>query len=152
MARENSIYGLCSLLIEEAEENQKVAIKVNDISTSILNSTAMDMLSRDELADRYAKALTAVCLYQKGYRSVVRGHGYYVNAENCTNPDYIARFLNNAKGSETEKSEVVKAITQKFKSLPEYGQYRFDIDGNIIEEITQDKLLEMLEDDAITNM
>lgn len=142
------IYTLCNDMISAEEDRKKIAINVDKIAQDVMNIADIQSMDKAELAKRYIKAVAEVALYDNGYRSVVRGEGYFVNQELCKNHEYVARFLNNAKGTAEEKEQVVKIITQDFRSLPEYGQYRFDGDGRVIEEITRDGLIEKLKEDA----
>lgn len=94
------------------------------------------------------RAAVEVVLYQKGYRAVVKGEGIFVNLDNCHKPAYLARMFNNAKLTEKQKQQAVAMIQKVIKANNMEGQLRFDTDGTIFEDITEQQLIEMLRADA----
>lgn len=148
---ENSIYHHISIKIEIARDNQKPVIKTDKIVDGVISSVDMSDISRDDLERKYLKALTAVCLYQHGWRSVLPGYGYYINLEDCTNPIYMQKLLENAEQNEEVKKvireSIQKNVFQKYaKRLMKVprGQMRMTENGEMYTEPTFEELLEML--------
>lgn len=155
MRDEKSLYGIIGLLIDSEEDRRKIAIKADKLADDAMEIYDFSSYTKEDLEKRYVKALTAVELYQRGYKSVVRGRGYYVNLENCNNPQYFAKFISNGEESKAQKEQALKAIqNMAVKNLPNYNQLALNLDdekidlNNLLEEISLDQLLEMLEKDA----
>lgn len=153
--KKDSIYSRCSEYVAIAEGNQKVILQTNKIADAVLSSADLRDISREELERKYVKAVIAVNLCDHGYRSVLPGYGFYVNAEKCSNPIYMQKLLENAEGNETVKKIILeslqKNVIQKYAkglmSVPK-GQMRFYQNGEMVEEPTIDEMLEMLAADA----
>lgn len=150
-----TLYKRFKQMIKNSEDSGGLVLDASGMVDRVLKADSLRNIGREELEERYAKALVAVCLYEHGYRSVLRGKGYYVNISNCENPHYMAKVYENAKGSAASKHEVVIAIKKICKDKADSAdypqiQFEFDEDGEptLSEEITWNKLLEMLEKEA----
>lgn len=135
-------------LIGFAEDNKRIAIKIDDLVDESEEMTDLSEMTREELERKYRKAAAAVVLYALGYRSVIRGKGFYVNRDLCKKPEYVKRFFNNAKITAEEKEQIVDVISKDIADLPEYPQLKFDAHGRIYEELTEERLLGILEEDS----
>ena len=101
------------------------------------------------MTDFALRAAAEVALYQKGYKSVVKGEGIFVNVENCEKPEYLKRLFNNAKLSESQKVNAVNIIKKRIKETNIEGQLTIDFsNGEIVENVSEEQLLDMLKDDA----
>lgn len=151
---ENSIYHIISVQIVAAREDQKAVVQTDKIVDRTLLDADMSDISREGLERKYVKALTAVCLYQHGYRSVLPGYGYYINWDDCTNPIYMQKLLENAEQNEEVKKIIRESIqknvfqkyAQRLMKVPR-GQMRMSENGELFTEPTFEELLEMLETD-----
>ena len=142
------LYAAISAIISEREEENRLALNVSDIVDEVKKEVDVYSASIDWYIWFALRSAVEVGLYQRGYRSVVKGKGLFVNLDNCEKPEYLARMFNNAKLSESQKETVVNLIKKQIKTAGCEGQLSFDINGTIIEDITEEKLLEMLEADA----
>jgi hypothetical protein len=148
----DNIYRRIRLLIKATEDKRKTVIKSKDIVDSIANTIDLSNVSREELEERLIKAEVAVCLYQCGYRSVIRGHGYFVNWAKLDRPEYLENLVENAKASKNEKRKIYKELVRKtVDDFPDYAQMYMDMSGEDVifkEHLTKKDILSMLEEDA----
>lgn len=143
------LYTAITAIINQREEDNCLAIDTDSVISEVreeidVYSASLDWYIRNTLRDA-----VQVSLYQKGYRSVVKGEGIFVNLKNCEKPEYLSRLFNNAKLSEAQKTKVVGIIKKTIKEQGCEGQLTFDLeDGTIIEDVTEQQLIEMLRKDA----
>ena len=143
------LYSALSALIRQKEEEERLAISVDDLIAEVKEEVDVYSASLDWYIKFALRAAVEVTLYQLGYRSVIRGNGMFVNIQNCTKREYLARLFNNAKLSERQKEQVVNMIKNKVNSLGLPGQMSMDFDtGMIVEDITEEQLMAMLIEDA----
>ena len=147
------IYSTASMLIREDRLRRKGKIIA---ANNIARRLDLSDVSREELEQMAADAITRVALYQNDYRSVIKGEGFFANIDDCKNPVFFQNLLENAE-DETIKKAVVEGQLSGYmkgliKKLPDYEQYSFQFDSNghskIISELTKDQILEMLQKEA----
>lgn len=144
------LYTAISAIINQREEDVRLAVDVDDVIKDVKNEVDVYSASLEWYIRFALRAAVEVVLYQKGYRSVVKGEGIFVNLENCRKPEYLARMFNNAKLSETQKQKAVAIITKTIKTSGVEGQLTFDFEsGTIVEDLTEAQLIEMLRADAV---
>lgn len=144
------LYTAISAIINQRESDMRLAADVDDIIKDVKNEVDVYSASLEWYIRFALRAAVEVVLYQKGYRSVVKGEGIFVNLENCKKQEYLARMFNNAKISEAQKAKAVAIITKAIKNSGVEGQLAFDFEtGQIVEDFTEEQLLEMLKADAV---
>lgn len=148
MRKIEGLYTAINAIINRREDENRLAADVEDIIKEVKEEVDVYSASLDWYIRFALHAAVEVALYQKGYRSVVKGEGIFVNLDNCNKPAYLARMFNNAKLTEKQKQQAVAMIQKAIKTKTMEGQLRFDTDGTIIEDITEQQLIEMLRDDA----
>lgn len=153
MSKENiSFYTVGKKLIENAERQFRPVLDVNVMTDQAVTLTNYDHLSREELEWRLARAELSIALYNRGYRSVIRGYGYFVNKNNIRRKAYADNLISNAKATAERRQEVYEELIRNVaEQFPDDGQYEMEMDGediSIREGYTRDKILEMLEEDA----
>lgn len=137
--------------INKREKEQRLALDVDDIIDQVKTDVNVDDVPIGWLMDFALKAATEVTLYQEGYRSVVKGEGLFVNPDNCEKPEYYGRLFNNAKLAEVQKKKIVDMLVKRIKDANIEGQLRFDLSsGTVVEDMTEQQLIEMLKEDAKT--
>lgn len=147
--KKDTVYTKCGIAISNAESRKKSVIDANKISDSIMVTSDLSGIPREELEERYIRSIVSVCLYQHGYRSVIRGKGYFVNPDNVAKVEYMRHLTDNANHTKEEKQIVYQELMKKAeKSFPEYAQGCFGEDGTMEWELTLDDVLEMLKEDA----
>lgn len=145
------LYTAIGAIINQKEDESRLAVDVNNIIVNVKNEVNVYSAQLEWYIQFALRAAVEVVLYQKGYRSVVKGEGVFVNLQNCKKPEYLARMFNNAKLSEAQKQKVVARITKAIQEASIEGQLSFDFsgeNGTIVEEITEQRLIEMLRADA----
>lgn len=145
------LYTAIGAIINQKEDESRLAVDVNNIIDDVKNEVNVYSAQLEWYIQFALRAAVEVVLYQKGYRSVVKGEGVFVNLQNCKKPEYLARMFNNAKLSEAQKQKVVARITKAIQEASIEGQLSFDFsgeNGTIVEEITEQRLIEMLRADA----
>ena len=143
------LYTAIGSIISQHEDENKLAMKVDDIIEEVKGEVDVHSASLDWYIRFALRAAIEVGLYQRGYKSVVKGTGLFVNPNNCNNPAYLARLFNNAKMTEDQKRIAVDMIRKAIKQSGCEGQLRFDFEsGTVIEDVTEEQLIAMLEQDA----
>ena len=109
-------------------------------------------MPRDELEIRCARAMASCSLYQNGFRCVVRGTGLYLDYMNYRNPNFLKKLIANEIEDVEKRNTVVKklaAIMRHDEENNEFGGWKMEPDehGNIriVEELSDDQIIEMLE-------
>ena len=143
------LYTALGTVILSHEEENHLAIKVDDIIKEVKHEVDVHSASLDWYIRFALRAAAEVELYRRGYRSVVKGKGLFVNLDNCDKPEYLARLFNNAKLTEQQKTDAVNMIKKAIKAAGCEGQLSFNMDGTIFESVSEKQLLEMLEADAV---
>lgn len=143
------LYTAIGAIINQKEDENRLAIDVNNVIEEVKNEVNVYSAQLEWYIQFALKAAVEVGLYQKGYRSVVKGEGVFVNLQNCNKPEYLARMFNNAKLTETQKQKVVAQITKAIKANGIEGQYSFDANGFIVEDVTEQQIIDMLKADAV---
>ena len=145
-----TVHGKCAEYIAIAEQEERIAIKTDWLTDKVHAAVDLSDMTREDLERRYIKAAVSVCLCQKGYRSVVIGHGYYVKPDIDSNPAYVEQIIENVEDSEMAKritkyglQNVLKEIKNNYER-----QMWFDEDSEYHTNPTVDELLEMLAKDA----
>lgn len=127
-------------------------INANKISKEIQEEISLEDMSREELEIRYIRAITSVHLYQEGYRSIIKGQGYFAHPQKISKPEYIARIYNSSIIEEKKKAQIVKKLQHTILNDSHLsGQLEFDITGQIKEHLTTEELLEIIraEEEAV---
>ena len=149
MQKIEGLYSAYSALIRQKEFDDHLAISVDQLVNEVPEEVDIHSADLNWYINFALKAAAEVSLYNAGYRSVVKGRGLFVNLQNCKNPAYLAKLFNNAKLTEKQKEQVVNMITRKINEVNTPGQMSIDFStGTIIEDITEEKLIQMLEEDA----
>lgn len=148
MRKIEGLYSAISAVINKREQEKRLAADVGDIIEEVKQEVDVYSASLDWYIQFALRAAVEVGLYQKGYRSVVKGEGIFVNPEHCKRPEYIARMINNAKLTATQKEKAVALLQKTIKSSGIEGQLTFNQDGTVFEEVTERQLIEMLRADA----
>lgn len=151
MRKIEGLYTAISAIINRREDEKRLAADVDDIIKELKQEVDVYSASFEWYVQFALRAAVEVGLYQKGYRSVVKGEGIFVNLDNCSNPIYLARMFNNANLSVKQKEKALAILQKAIKTSGVEGQLTFDTDGTIIEEITEKQLIEMLRADASNN-
>lgn len=143
------LYTAISAIVSQREEEARLAVDVEDIIEDVKNEVDVYSASLQWYIQFALKAAVEVGLYKKGYRSVVKGEGIFVNLANCNKPEYLARLFNNAKLSEVQKQKVVAILSKTIKDCGIENQLTYDFENmTIVEEISEQQLIEMLKADA----
>lgn len=142
------LYTAIGAIIHQLEDNGCLAIDAKDIVSALKGEVDIYSVPRERFVNFALEAASRCGLYQNGYRSVVRGEGLFVNLNACNKKEYLARLFNNAKLSESAKTQAVNLIMKQIKTqIP--GQLTFDFDtGDCIEEVSEEELIAMLKADA----
>lgn len=97
--------------------------------------------------------MASCSLYQNGFRCVVRGTGLYLDYLNYRNPNFLQKLISNEIEDVEKRNTVVKklaAIMKHDEENNEFGGYCMEPDENgnmkIVEELSDEQIIEMLED------
>lgn len=143
------LYTALTALIKQEEAKGKLAIDVKALIEDVQDEVDVHSASLDWYIKVALSAAAENTLYQNGYRSVVKGNGLFVNADNCTNEVYLKRLFNNAKLTELQKKQIADYLAKRIKTLGYGGQLSMDFETmTISEDITEEKIIAMLRRDA----
>lgn len=146
------LYSALNALINQKEEEHRLAISSAELIERVKEEVDVYSASIDWYVQMVLRQAVEIALWQKGYKSVIRGDGMFVNVQNCTKPQYLYRLFNNAKLTEKQKQQVVNKIKDRINEVGTPGQMSVDFEtGMIIEDVTTEQLMAMLIEDAIGN-
>lgn len=149
MRNVEGLYTAISAIISQHEEENHIAISADELIDEVKNEVDVYSATLDWYIRFALKAAIEVGLYQKGYRSVVKGEGIFVNPDNCNKPEYLARLFNNAKITEEQKRRITDMLRKAIKTSGIEGQLTLDFaTGMIVEDVTESQLIDMLKADA----
>lgn len=142
------LYSAIRALINEKEEKDRLVIDANNLIRDVKKEVDVYSASLDWYINFALRAAVETGLNQAGYRSAIKGEGFFVS-EKCSKPEYCARLFNNAKLSEAQKAKVVSMLKKNIDRNIIPGQLTIDFStGMIIEDVTEKQLLEILRKDA----
>lgn len=148
MARFNIIANFKNFLFAK-EQRDEVIIDANKLCEEILDVADLGQMSREELEARFVSAYVRVLLYQAGYRSVIRGKGFFVN-EKTLRPELLVKLFNNEKITLKKAEQIIISMKKHIAQNNIAGQMEFDFDNECYKEsISEEDLLKMLEAEAV---
>ena len=135
-------------LYDRKQKDADLVIDADKMANEIYMNADLSSLSREELEHRFISAYTRVLLAQNGYRSVVRGLGFFVD-EKTTNPSVFAMLFKNQKNSrdweESKLNEYKKYFKDVFPGQLTYNLETYELDPSP----SLEDLIKMLEEAAI---
>ena len=142
------IYTDCGVAVSEAINKKVKVISLDNLARRVIQKADFSNVTEDELRESYVRHALATTLSDRGYYSVVRGKGYYVNLDNCRR-EYKKAIADNV-ASDAEKAErLLKIINSGLETAEIDGQMVLNPETMEIEsEITQSELLEMLQEES----
>ena len=150
MNKIEGLYTAITSIIREKEEKYNLVISTDDMVTRLKDQNYLDSVPREVLEDYLLRFAVAIGLNDNGYRSVVKGEGLYINLENCERAEFLNRLFNNAVEMEQQKEQVVSLILKQRERAGIAGQTSIDPEtGMIIEDITEEQLLDLLRKEAV---
>lgn len=146
-------YSKLSQYIGQMQKEGNIVIDRN----RLMDLCDLSEMSREELEASYKGLIASSALNEYGYRSVVKGEGLYLDYQNADNPIFLQKLSENADIEARQKKFIADSLRETKKrlidTLPNYAQLAFNFDENydspIFEEISSDKLIEMLERMAV---
>ncbi len=131
------------------EEKDEVIIDANKLSNEVRYASDLSELSREDLEQSYISAYTRVLLYQAGYRSVIRGKGFFVN-EKTLRPELLVKLFNNEKITLKKAEQIIIGMKKHIARNDIAGQLEFDFENECYKEsVSEEDLLKMLEAEAV---
>jgi hypothetical protein len=146
--KKDGVFNKCAERIKLAEQTFRMVIDADELSHYVHDVVSLRHISRHDLEMKYVKAMVAVCLYQRGWRSVVRGKGKYVNYELCSNPAYMAQVAQNKSRDIKADKEVLERLKEAARSKGIDHQMVIRADGSVGVEMSLEEILSLLEREA----
>ena len=146
--KKDGVFSKCAERIKLAEQNFRMVIDADELAHYVHDVVSLRHISRHDLEMKYVKAMVAVCLYQRGWRSVVRGKGKYVNYELCSNPAYMAQVAQNKSRDIKADKEVLERLKEAARSKGIDHQMVIRADGSVGVEMSLEEILSLLEREA----
>ena len=151
--RIEELYTKITAIANEQEKDGKLVFKTDEFVEQLKEEFDWESVPKEVLADYLFRYAIATGLNSKGYRSVVRGNGLYVNLDRCRNINFAKRMHNNAtqdmkskEGRIIDIDKIIKELERSRNDIP--GQSAFDETynetGMIFEELTTEEILEIL--------
>lgn len=153
MSKIEGLYAAITAMVIEQEQDGKLVLKTGDMVDRLMKEIDWQDIPKEVLADYLFRYAIANGLNARGYRSVVKGNGMYVNRDRCRNINFAKRMHNNVqkeiKTKEGIRIDIDKIILQLEKgtsTIP--GQSAFDETynetGMLFEELSTEEILEIL--------
>ena len=147
-------YKTLSSIIRQMKADGKIIIDIDVLK----NRIDLSELDREELEDKCKGAMSAVELYQNGFRSIIRGRGIFIDYAKARNRTVLEQLVRNVAADEKQKSSMVDILETIIDGVPETddnqmrlcfdedGQLAVDDKGRVIlaEEMSKQELLELL--------
>lgn len=146
--KKDGVFSKCAERIKLAEQTFRMVIDADELAHYVHDVVSLRHISRHDLEMKYVKAMVAVCLYQRGWRSVVRGKGKYVNYELCSNPAYMAQVAQNKSRDIKADKEVLERLKEAARSKGIDHQMVIRSDGSVGVEMSLEEILSLLEREA----
>lgn len=146
--KKDGVFSKCAERIKLAEQNFRMVIDADELAHYVHDVVSLRHISRHDLEMKYVKAMVAVSLYQRGWRSVVRGKGKYVNYELCSNPAYMAQVAQNKSRDIKADKEVLERLKEAARSKGIDHQMVIRADGSVGVEMSLDEIITLLEREA----
>lgn len=146
--KKDGVFSKCAERIKLAEQTFRMVIDADELAHYVHDVVSLRHISRHDLEMKYVKAMVAVCLYQRGWRSVVRGKGKYVNYELCSNPAYMAQVAQNKSRDIKADKEVLERLKEAARSKGIDHQMVIRADGSVGVEMSLEEILSLLEREA----
>lgn len=143
------LYTTISQLIAEYELSNTAVIDSDELISRVREEVNVYSASLEWYIKQVLRMAAEVGLWQAGYRSVVKGKGYFVNAEKLHKQEYLINLYNNAALEEKTKKDIVEQLLTKCEN--EGVQMSMEFTNGIpklIQTITPEQLLDMLKTDA----
>lgn len=149
LKRIEGLYATISQLIAEYELTGTAVIDSDELIGRIREEVNVYSASLEWYIKQVLRTAAEVGLWQAGYRSVVKGKGYFVNAEKLHKQEYLINLYNNAALEEKTKKGIVEQLLTKCEEEGVQMQMEFT-DGipKLIQTITPEQLIDMLKNDA----
>lgn len=124
-------------------------IDADKMAKEIWKKADLSFLKREDLERRFVAAYVRCLLWQKGFRSIVKGKGYFVHEETLR-PELVARLYNNQVITRDQAESVLNRFKKHIRKNSDLeGQLVFDFERNsIVEVITVGDLLKILEKES----
>lgn len=146
--KKDGVFSKCAERIRLAEQTFRMVIDADELAHYVHDVVSLRHISRHDLEMKYVKVIVAVCLYQRGWRSVVRGKGKYVNYELCSNPAYMAQVAQNKSRDIKADKEVLERLKEAARSKGIDHQMVIRADGSVGVEMSVEEILSLLEREA----
>lgn len=147
--KKDGVFSKCAERIKLAEQNFRMIIDADELAHYVHDVVSLRHISRHDLEMKYVKAMVAVSLYQRGWRSVVRGKGKYVNYMLCSNPAYMAQVAKNKSDDIKADQEILKNLKEAAKRVKGIDhQMVIRADGSVGVEMSLEEILSLLEREA----
>lgn len=144
----NGLYKTCSLIIANHLKSGKSVIDINKCLREAMAVADFSGMDERELQETVLKLMLTSALNGNNFYSVVRRKGYYANIDNCKRA-YLKSIINNAHNDVERFEKLLDKLNKRLDVAEIDGQMEFDFDSNeIIEQLTQEQLLQMLEEEA----
>ena len=144
----NGLYKTCNMIIARHLKSGKNVIDINKCLKEAMAVADFSGMDEEELQATVLKLMLTSALNSSNFYSVIRRKGYYANVDNC-NKAYLKAIINNAQTDVKRFETLLEKLNKRIEVAEIDGQMEFDFDTNeIIEQLTQEQLLQMLEEEA----
>lgn len=153
MEKIEGLYTTIAAIINEYESDGKLVLKTDEMEERLRNDIDWKDAPKEVLVGYLFRYAIAIGLNMRGYRSVVKGNGMYVNLDRCRNINFAKRMHNNVQtdikskeGKQLDIDKIIKQLEKGSNTIP--GQSAFDETfnetGMLFEELSTEEILEIL--------
>lgn len=139
-------YSMLNKIIRQMRSDGKYIIDRQDIAKYV-DLSKEDQAEKDEML---ANFMAGVMLHQNDYRSIVKGHGIFIDVDALRSKTIANTLKNNANLDVGHRTAVLQKLEMIAHNLPDEdcSQINFcqDDDGNLImyEDMTKQELIELI--------
>lgn len=142
----NSHYSMINKIVRQKKSNDEYIIDRQEIAKYI-DLSEEDQEEKDMML---ANFIASTILNYNGYRSVIKGHGVFIDEDALKSKLIAHALINNSRLDVKQRTAALQKLEAIAKNLPDddASQYSFcsDDDGNLIiyEDITKEELIELI--------
>lgn len=144
----SGIYKTCRLIASRYINKGATVINMDDCMKEAMIMADFSDMTEEEMQETILRLTLTSILNANKYYSVVRRKGLFANSENCKKA-YLKQLIKNAKNDVKRLEKLLKKLNRRIEVAEIDGQMAFDTDTmEIIEEMTEEELVEMLRQEA----
>lgn len=143
----NGIYRTCRLIASRYINKGATVVDMNACMSEAMALADFSDMTEEEMHEMILRLTLTSIFNANKYYSVVRRKGLFANVKNCKKA-YLKRLVENAKNDVNRIETLIAKLNEQIEIAEIDGQMAFTDTMEIIEEMTEEELVEMLREEA----